>query len=261
VSTGAGSLAGQWALVTGASKGIGFGIAERLVGDGAHVVLVARNADDLDEAARRLAKDAAPGQQLVVRTADTADRGAVTDLFAWVRGELPGLNVLVANAGSGAVIPFLELPVEAWDATIALNLTGTFLCMQEAARMMVEMPEGSNRSIVVVSSIRALGVRPGLAAYASTKAALNQLVRTAAYELAPHGVRVNALSPGITMTPLVAANLESDPGLLAERTAGVPMGRAGLPEDMGSAALFLCQPASAFVTGTNLVVDGGESLA
>jgi len=256
----AGSLAGQWALVTGASKGIGYGIAEKLVGDGANLVLVARNLDDLEEAERNLAKSAAPGQQLVMRPADTADRDAIADLFSWVRAELPGLNVLVANAGSGTMVPFLELPVETWDSTLALNLTGTFLCLQEAARIMVGMPEGSNRAMVVVSSIRALGVRPGLAAYASTKAAVNQLVRVVAYELAPAGIRVNALSPGITVTPLVATNMLADPELLAERTATVPMGRPGQPEDMGDAALFLCQPSSRFVTGTNMIVDGGEHL-
>lgn len=255
-----GSLDGQWALVTGASKGIGYGIAERLVGDGANVVLVARNVEDLEDAQRSLAKSAGPDQQLVVRPADTADRDAISELFGSVRRDLPGLNILVANAGSGAVIPFLELSPDAWDSTVALNLTGTFLCMQEAARIMVDMPEGSNRAMVVVSSIRALGIRPGLAAYASTKAAVNQLVRMVAYELAPHGIRVNALSPGITVTPLVAASMQDDPDILAERTATVPMGRAGQPEDMGNAALFLCQPASQFVTGTNMIVDGGEHL-
>jgi NAD(P)-dependent dehydrogenase (short-subunit alcohol dehydrogenase family) len=255
-----GSLAGQWALVTGASKGIGFGIAEKLVGDGANLVLVARNVGDLERAERNLAKIAGPDQQLVVRPADTADRDAIANLFAWVRDELRGLNILVANAGSGAVIPFLELEIDSWDSTVALNLTGTFLCMQEAARIMVDMPDGSNRSMVVVSSIRGLGIRPGLAAYASTKAGVNQLVRMVAYELAPHGIRVNALSPGITVTPLVASSLDASPDLLAERTADVPMGRPGQPEDMGYAALFLCQPASKFVTGTNMIVDGGESL-
>ena len=258
-STG-GSLTGQWALVTGASKGIGYGIAERLVDDGANVVLVARNRDDLEEAQRTLEKVAGGGQQVVVRSTDTADRDAIANLFAWVRAELPGLNVLVANAGSGAVIPFLDLSIDTWDATLALNLTGTFLCMQEAARIMVEMPTDTNRAMVVVSSIRGLGVRPGLAAYASTKAAVNQLVRMVAYELAPFGIRANALSPGITVTPLVAASMETTPDILAERTADVPMGRPGQPEDMGSAALFLCQPASKFITGTNMIVDGGEHL-
>ena len=175
-------------------------------------MLVARNVDDLEDGASRAStKVAGAGQQVVVRPADTADRDAIAELFAWVRAELPGLNILVANAGSGAVIPFLDLTLEAWDATVALNLTGTFLCMQDAARIMVDMPADANRAMVVVSSIRALGIRPGLAAYASTKAAVNQLVRMVAYELAAHGIRVNALSPGITVTPLVAESLEGQP--------------------------------------------------
>ena len=126
--------------MTGASKGIGYGIAEKLVGDGANVVLVARNVQDLDDAQRTLAQLAGPDQRLVAWPADTADRQAVADLFAMVRAELPGLNILVANAGTGSMAPFLELPIEAWDATLALNLTGTFLCMQEAGRIMVDMP-------------------------------------------------------------------------------------------------------------------------
>jgi glucose 1-dehydrogenase len=253
-------LGDQWALVTGASKGIGLAITQALVGAGANAVMVARNRNDLEAARGGLHEAAGDGQQVLAMPADIADPPAIADLFAWVRSELPGLNILVANAGSGAVVPFLDLPLETWDATLALNLTGTFLCMQEAGRIMVEMPADANRSMVVVSSIRGLGIRPGLAAYASSKAAVNQLVRMAAYELAGHGIRVNALSPGITVTPLVAENLKANPDILAERTADVPMGRPGQPEDMANAALFLCRPESGFVTGTNMVVDGGEHL-
>jgi 3-oxoacyl-[acyl-carrier protein] reductase len=173
-----------------------------------------------------------------------------------VRSELPGLNVLVANAGSGSVVPFLEITPADWDATMALNLTGTFHCMQEAARIMVAMEPGTNRSIIAVSSIRGLGIRPGLAHYASSKAALNQLVRMAAYELGPHGIRVNALSPGVTVTPLAEQNL----AVVEERLRDIPMGRPGSIADMGSAALFLAGSGSEFVTGTNMIVDGGESL-
>src|SRR6478735_8226313 len=111
-----GSLDGQWALVTGASKGIGYGIAERLAGDGANVVLVARTADDLERAQRTLTEIAGPDRRVLVRTADLADRDHIAALFAWVGSELPGLNILVANAGAGAMTPFLELPIEAWDA-------------------------------------------------------------------------------------------------------------------------------------------------
>ena len=255
-----GSLAGQWALVTGASKGIGYSVAEQLVGDGANVVLVARNADDLAAARRTLQQVAGPDQQVLDQTADTSDQESVAALFAWVREHLPGLNILVANAGTGGLIPFLDVSIEEWDATMALNLTGTFLCLQEAARIMVTMPDDANRSMVVVSSIRGLGIRPGTSAYAASKAAVNQLAKVVAYELAPHGVRVNIVSPGITVTPLVEQSMKTNPGILAERTADVPMGRPGLPADMGNAVRFLCQPSSSFITGMNLVVDGGEDL-
>ena len=116
-----GELSGQWALVTGASKGIGYGISEKLLGAGANVVLVARNEADLEEARATLQKAAGPGQEVLVRSADTADREAIAEVFAWVRAELPGLNILVANAGTGSLIPFLELTPEQWDATIALD--------------------------------------------------------------------------------------------------------------------------------------------
>lgn len=252
-------LVGQWAVVTGASKGIGLGIAGALVDAGASVVLVARGEEALEAAGGTLRERASGGreQAVVTKVADTSQPGAIAVLFAQLADELPRLNVLVANAGSGALAPFLDCTAEEWERTIALNLTGTFLCCQAAARMMAAAPGEPNRSIVVVSSIRAHGARPGLAAYATTKAGLNQLVRIAAYELAPLGIRVNALSPGITATPL---SQDQNPELFEERAKTVPMGRAGTPADMAAAALYLCSPAAAFVTGTNLVVDGGESL-
>lgn len=248
-------LTGQWAVVTGASKGIGAGIAEALVDQGAHALLVARNRDDLEATAQRLRERASAEQQVLTTVADIADRRSVRGLFEVVAG-LPALNVLVANVGSGMLRPFLEVSEDDWDGIVALNLTGTFLCVQGAARVMAAQPPG-NKSIIVVSSIRGLGARPGVAPYAATKAGLNQLARVAAYELASEGIRVNVLSPGITATPL---SMEHNPDLLRERTRDVPMGRAGTPEDMAQAAVYLAGPGSGFVTGTNLVVDGGESL-
>jgi glucose 1-dehydrogenase len=249
-------LLDQWAVVTGASKGIGLGIARAFVEAGAHVAVVARNADVLREAAGEL-RDLAPGEQTVLPlAADTGDPEAIARLWDTLGAELPRLNVFVANAGSGVITPFLDLSLEEWDRTVALNLTGTFLCCQQAARMMQKL-DGDNRAILVVSSIRAVGVRSGRLVYSATKAAVNQLVRVAAQELAPLGIRVNTLSPGITATPLA---LDNNPEVFAEAVASVPLGRAGAPYDMAAGALYLCSPAAAFVTGANLVVDGGESL-
>jgi glucose 1-dehydrogenase/3-oxoacyl-[acyl-carrier protein] reductase len=251
-------LAGQWAAITGASKGIGLGIAARFVGAGANVVMIARGVETLKDACEELRSGASATQSVVPLAADTADRAAIADVFRAIRSEVPELNIFVANAGSGTIVPFLELTADDWDRTLALNLTGTVLCCQQAARMMADSSADANKAILAVSSIRALGVRPGRLAYAVTKAGLNQFVRAAAYELAALGIRMNALSPGITATPLA---LEGNPEVFEEMAATVPLGRAGEPEDMAAAALYLCSPAARFVTGANLVVDGGESLA
>lgn len=248
-------LAGQHALVTGGSEGIGYGIAEHLLDAGATVTLAARRPAVLDAAVERLRARCGQPRRVAGVVADITDGDSITSMFATAEERHGPLNVLVANAGSGTPVSFLELTPQQWQDCIDLNLTGTFLCVQAAARSMVQR-EGANRSIVVVSSIRALGARPSLVPYGTTKAGLNQLVRLAAYELASTGVRVNALSPGITATPLA----QDRNTLFEERAATVPMGRAGTPADMAGAALYLASPAASFVTGTNLVVDGGESL-
>ncbi|OHV58715.1 hypothetical protein BCD48_42165 [Pseudofrankia sp. BMG5.36] len=274
-------LDGLWTVVTGGSKGIGLGIAEGFVAAGANVMIVARNADDLNRAGDALRRRAGADQVVLAARADTSDTDSIEQLFGTIRAAFPRLDVYVANAGSGVMRPFLEIPIEEWNQTVALNLTGTFLGCQRAAQAMLAaggpadngpvdngpadngpvdggpVDGGANRAILVVSSIRSLGVRPGRLAYSATKAALNQLVRVAAYELAGHQIRVNALLPGITATPLA---LEGNPEVFAEASASVPLGRAGTARDMAAAAVYLCSPAARFVTGVNLVVDGGESL-
>lgn len=250
-------LDGQWAVITGASKGIGFGVAEALFAAGANVVLVARGAEELALRAKELQADARPGQQVLTACADASDADALTELFGSLERQLPALNIYVANAGFGIITPLLDISLEEWNQQLALNLTGTFLGVQWAARRMTGADPEANRVILVVSSIRAQGARPGRLVYSATKSALNQLVRVAALELAEHGIRVNALSPGITATPMA---LENNPEVYAAMTANVPLGRSGTPQDMGAAARYLCSPAARFVTGANLVVDGGESL-
>ncbi len=245
----------EWAVVTGGSKGIGRAIAERLLESGANIVVVARNAVDIDAAVAELSAMASPGQTVVGITADVADRASVGALFDELHQRIPRLNHFVANAGTGRVTPFFELTAEETDEVVALNFTGTILCMQLAAQMMREHPI-ENSCIIVVSSIRGLGAVPGRLIYAATKAGVNQAARVAAAELAPLGIRVNILSPGITETPLTAQN----PEVFAEMTATVPMGRAGQPADLAEAANFLCSPAARFITGLNMIVDGGESL-
>lgn len=248
-------LEGQWAVVTGATKGIGRAIAERFIAGGASVVLVARGRDALEEAEAAMRAAAGPGQEVVPVVADMGSRASIDELFDVVDERLPHLNIFVANAGTGQVTPFLELTTKEFDDVLALNFTGAIYGCQRAAQAMVKAPQ-DNQVILAVSSIRALGARPGRLIYAATKAGLNMAVRVAATELAAHGIRINGLSPGITETPLTAANPEA----FAEAVANVPMGRAGLPQDLAAAANFLCSPEATFITGANLVVDGGESL-
>jgi glucose 1-dehydrogenase len=245
----------QWAVVTGGSKGIGKAIGARLLDGGASVMLVARGKDDLDAAVSTARDGVRPGQDVDGIVADMADRDSIDELFDELAERVPYLNIFVANAGTGRVTPFLELDRDEFDDVVALNFTGAVFGMQRAARMMVDAPV-DNRVILAVSSVRALGARPGRLVYAATKAALNQAVRVAAVELASFGIRVCALSPGITETPLTAANQDVFDAVV--RT--VPLGRAGQPIDLAEAACFLCSPQAAFITGANLVVDGGESL-
>lgn len=253
------SLDGRWTVVTGGSKGIGRGIARRFVDAGAHVAVVARGREAIDEAVAELTARAQAHQRVEGLIADAADRDSIDELFVQLADWAPQLDVFVANAGTGRVTPFLELSREEADEVLALNFVGTLHSMQRAAQAMVRAnsAERQDRSILVVSSIRALGARPGRLIYSATKAAVNQAVKVAAAELAPEGIRVNALSPGITETPLTSRNPEA----FAEGVANVPMGRAGQPRDLAQAALFLSSPASEFITGLNMIVDGGESLS
>jgi NAD(P)-dependent dehydrogenase (short-subunit alcohol dehydrogenase family) len=251
-------LLDRWVVVSGGSKGIGLGIAHELRRQGAHVVLTARGEQALEAAREECLALPAPDAAAEVLTArcDISDERSVRELFAGLRERTPGLDGVVANAGTGGLTPFLELEATEFDRIVATNLRGTFLIVQAAAREMIDRPR-PDLSIVVVSSIRAKQYRPGVLPYAASKAGVDQLVRGAAYELAPHRIRVNAVAPGMTLTPLMLAGTPDVERIAAER---VPFGRAGVPADTARATAFLCSDAASFVTGANLAVDGGESL-
>ena len=220
------------------------------------MVLVARTKDDLDAAQSQLRSEAGESQRVETRVADIGDESSVSELFADLADATPGLSTIVANAGTGSLTNLLDLTVDEWDRIMRINLRGSFLVVQSAAKLMRDRPL-PNQSMIVVSSVRATQFRPGTLPYSCTKAALNQLVRGAALELASYKIRVNGLSPGMTMTPLLLANTPDAEQAAADRT---PLGRAGQPADMANAAVFLASPAADFITGANLVVDGGESL-
>ena len=248
--------AGRVAVVTGAARGIGRAIAERFVRDGMSVVIA-----DIDEAAALTAVDdlmalAGPDQPVVGFAGDCSERAAVERLVELCRDRLGRLDVFVANAGIGRIAPLLDMPDELWDRTMAVNLRGVYLAIQVAGRAMRELGGGR---IVVTSSTNAFWVETELAAYNASKAGVVGLVRTAAMELAPDGITVNAVGPGLIATELTR-DLVDDPERAAAYLRQIPMGRFGSPADVAGAVAFLVSDDAAWITGHLLVIDGGQTM-
>lgn len=242
-------LTDRVAVVTGGGAGIGRGIARGLAAFGAKVAIWERDADSCAEAA---AEVGGLGITTDVRQADEVD--AALDA---TRAELGLVSILVNNAGGVFSSPILETSENGWDALYRANLKHVMLCTQRVARMMVDGHTGG--SIMSVTSIEGVRAAPGYASYAAAKAGVINFTKTAALELAPHGIRVNALAPDITLTEgLVAV---APPGAEAQFGHTVPMGRAGHVDEMAGAAVFLAGDLSSYVTGQTLHVDGGTHAA
>lgn len=243
-------LNGRRALVTGGGTGLGFGCAQQLLAAGAHVTIVGRRQDVLDDALDRL--DAAETVTAVV--CDITDEAQVEHAVAVAAGG-ENLDILVANAGSGLPGAILQMGAEAWDFCLRLNVTGTALCIKHAGLVMRRHGGGS---IVTISSTSATKVQPWLAPYVVSKAALDMLTRSAAIELAPHGIRVNSVQPGYVPTDAVA---EVFPAPLARTLQrATPLGRVGTPADIGSAVAFLAGDEANWITGQVFGVDGGLNI-
>jgi 3-oxoacyl-[acyl-carrier protein] reductase len=238
-------LTGRVAVVTGGGAGIGRGIAGGLAAFGASVAIWERDAATAAEAG-----DEVGGLGLTV---DVRDSSEVDEALVRTVSELGPVSILVNNAGGVFFSPILETSENGWDALYRANLKHVILCTQRVARTMVET--GSGGSIISVTSIEGVRAAPGYAAYAAAKAGVINFTQTAALELAPYGIRVNALAPDITMTEGLAS--VAPPG--AEKGFGltVPMGRAGHVDEMAGAAVFLASDLSSYVTGQTLHVDGG----
>jgi NAD(P)-dependent dehydrogenase (short-subunit alcohol dehydrogenase family) len=248
------SVAGQVALVTGASSGIGLYFAEVLAAAGAKVALAARRADRVEEACERIRTG---GGTCLGVALDVTDRKSIAAALAETEEGLGPVSVLVNNAGVVVSKPFFDHTEEDWDHVVNTNLKGAFWMARDfAAHLVAKTRPGRIINIVSVLSHRTIARVPS---YLAAKAGLAHLTGTMAMELARHGILVNGIAPGYVVTDFNREFLESEAGL---RLAGrVPMKRVGQVEDLGGALLFLASPASAYVTGAVIAVDGGHAVA
>jgi len=246
-------LDGQVALVTGASSGLGSRFAEVAAANGASVVLVARRADRLNALKDKIEKS---GGRAAIAEADVTDRSATARAFDVAEKAFGTVTLLVNNAGVAHANRAVDMPEEEWRRVLSTNLDAVFFTAQEAAQRMLAAKKKGN--IVNVASILGLGVSKGTVAYAVAKAAVIQLTKSLALELAFKGVRVNALAPGFFMTEI---NHEFLSGEGAGMTRHIPAGRFGEDGDLDGPFLLLASGAGSFMAGSTIVVDGGQVLA
>ena len=246
------SLENKVALVTGASRGIGRAIALGFAEAGADVALAARTESDLETLAKEIDT---LGRKAVVIPTDIRSREAIQAMVDTTVRELGKLDILVNNAGgSNFMSPIIGLRPEGWDKLRTLNLDSVFHATQIGAQAMVE---GGGGSIIQISSVAGIEGAPGLSPYSAAKAGVILLSQAVAKELAGSGIRVNCIAPGWIATPLNEW-MTSDEGTLREAEKMVPMGRLGEAEEIVGGAIYLASDASSFVTGTTLVIDGGQ---
>lgn len=238
------------ALVTGASRGIGRGLADALAAAGATVAVAARSRRDADEVATAIGS---AGGAATAHALDVADVSSIEDGVADVLTTHGRVDVLVANAGLGANHAALDVTVDDWDSMMDVNLKGLFFTAQACGRHMVE--RGSGRIVAISSQASLVGIRDH-AVYCASKGGVNQLVRVLALEWAPLGVTVNAVAPTFIRTPGTAERLD-DPEYLAAVVDRIPVGHVGTIADVAGAVVYLASDAGGMVNGTILPVDGG----
>lgn len=234
------------ALVTGAGQGIGAAIARALSAAGYRVGVL----DVVDDAAQAVAAEIPDG---IALTADVSDPLSVADALARF-GVTPDL--LVNNAGIVRFGPLIDLDIDAWRAVVDVNLNGCFVTAQAVARGMIARGSGC---IVNVTSMNGVAPGPNAGAYGATKAGVALLTQQMALEWGPHGVRVNAVAPGL-IDGGMSAPIYADETVRRARESKVPLGRLGRPEDIANTVLYLASDAAAYVTGQNLLVDGGVTM-
>lgn len=237
------------ALVTGGAQGIGYACAEAIAADGARIVLADKNAGGVAVAAEKL------GGDTVGLTCDMGMPEQITALFDRIETEIGTVAILVNNAGIALPGVFLETSLEQFQQVINVNLTGSFLALQRAAKSMVA--NGIEGAVVNMSSINAQVAIPSIAAYCASKGGIMQLTKAAALALAPHNIRVNAVGPGSIDTDMMAA-VNADPAAMEMVMSRTPLKRVGEPREIGNVVAFLASSKASYITGETIYVDGGR---
>jgi len=245
------SLDGKIAIVTGGGRGLGRAGAIALARAGAHVALMSRTRDQLEEAAA--AVEALGRKALVV----LADIRSSAEIDAGVRKTVDAfgrIDILFNNAGTNVRKPVVEMTDEDWHTIMETNVKGIFMVGRAVARQMISQKAGH---MINMSSVTAIIAERDKVVYASSKGAVSQFTKGLALELAPHGITVNAIAPGYMLTPLVKGYLEADAERYKRILQRIPLGRIGQPEEIGGALVFLASDAARYITGTTIVIDGG----
>ena len=237
------------ALVTGGAQGIGYACGKAIAEDGARVVLADINEDGVVAAAETL------GGGAVGLACDMGDPEQIAALFDRVESEVGPVSILVNNAGIAAPGDFLETSLEQFRKVIDVNLTGTFLALQRAAKTMVAKDIAG--SIVNMSSVNAQVAIPSIAAYCASKGGVMQLTKATALALAPYNIRVNAVGPGSIDTEMMAG-VNANPEAMKMVMSRTPLKRVGTPREIGDVVAFLASPKASYITGETIYVDGGR---
>jgi NAD(P)-dependent dehydrogenase (short-subunit alcohol dehydrogenase family) len=248
------ALKGRVALITGGATGIGRGIAEAFVDVGAKVVLASRNLDRLSSAVASLKERG--GEAMAVQ-ADVRDYEAVERAVEQCISTYGALDVMIANAAGNFVVPAAEMSPNAWKVVIDIDLNGTFYCARAAYPALQRSAHGGR--FIAISTTRALEGWPGCAHAASAKAGIMSLIRTLAGEWGPDGIRCNTIAPGAIGDTEGVKRIYEDQGAAEAELSSVPLGTFGKTIDIAQAAVFLCSDAGAYITGADLVVDGGRN--
>ena len=243
-------LEGKTALITGGSSGIGLATAQRFVEEGAYVFITGRRQTELDNAAKQI------GNNVVSIQGDVSNLTDLDRLYNIVKQQKDHIDVLFANAGLGESKPLGEISEEHFDKTFDVNVKGTLFTVQKALPLM-----SAGASIIINASVASLKGIPAMSVYSATKAALRSFARSWSADLKDRRIRVNAISPGMVVTPIFKNGLRMDDEQIeqmkAQYSASTPLGRPGVPDEIARAVVFLASNDSSYITGAELFVDGG----